>query len=272
MRFKKVSAVLLSGFLGVSSFMGCSGSNSAKVEFNPKAGDEYKLTYDISMDTTYGEENMSMSMDMLAKMKFSEVTKDNIKVEATYDDLSMSMNLLGQEINVNKDNPQFAEIFDELTSMKLIMDMDLDGNIIETSFEGADGLEEVDSLGLSTTQEGISNELLQYNDFELKEGEEIEIPVDNSMLQTLSSAGVELPEDFKIKGKVVSVNDDEAVIKIDTDEFETDGVKCTLSMETTIDLNVGMTSKMTMEMKMTGNEDGEAIDGTVKANVLIEKI
>ena len=92
------------------------------------------------------------------------------------------------------------------------------------------------------------------------------------MLQTLSSAGVELPEDFKIKGKVVSVNDDEAVIKIDTDEFESDGIKITLSMETTIDLNVGMTSKMTMEMKMTGNQDGEVIDGTVKANVLIEKI
>lgn len=269
MKFKKLSAVLLSGVLGISSLMGCSEGDIAKVQFKPVAGEEYKITYDMSIDTTSGEENMAMDMDMIANMKFSEVTKSNVKVETTYDDISMSMNLLGQEVTINKDNPEFAELFNELNSMKVIMDMDLDGNVVNTSIEGVEG---EDQLGLSSTQASISNELLQYNDFELKEGEEIEIPVDSSMLQSLSSTGVELPEGFKMKGKVVSVNDDEAIIEITTDEFDVEGIKVNLSMETTIDLNVGMTSKMIMEMKMTGNQNGQPVEGTVKANVSMEKI
>ena len=140
-KFNCLFGILL--FTTFTFFASCSGekeNNQDKetthlLRFSPQDGDNYDISFVMNMEGL-----MDMSMGMECFQKVLSVDGDEIDFKIGYDKATMSMSMMGEDINYDSDNPYENEVTSEmhkeispLFSADLRMTMDSRGKILKES-------------------------------------------------------------------------------------------------------------------------------------------
>lgn len=268
MKLKKIASICVSGVLLISSFVGCGTDEKASVSFNPKQGDSYELNVDMDVQSKAGEEESGVNMSFVGDITFSSVSDDEIVSEMRYNDLSMEMDMLGEKLKINKDNPEFSEMYDMMSSLVYKISMDKEGNVTSTSVEGDAGEESL--FDLQESAQSFVGSLNVFQGKELVEGEKVEIPFNSSSASIdLSQYGINLEDNLKCE--VAEISDDEAVLEAEVKDIDVEGVKVNMEVEYTINLKSGIVSGCKINMSGDGKTDNGDASMDMNVNVQIKE-
>lgn len=259
MKFKRISVICMGIIMLLSMLTGC-GKKSCKVEFNPSAGDQYAISMNMSMNVTQNAKKIAMTTDLTGAVKYTKVSDKNVELEASYNDFSMEMNTAGISVKVDENNELFKELIDKIKSMKIKMKTDKDGKLIDCSVEGADEAY-LKQYGLDFSSENSylnagSGAILE--DFEVKEGEKISIPLSKLLGEEVD--GISAGKDSVVEGKVTSIKNDIAEIQINLNNFKSEEGDIEFKdFKATIKTNVktGITESMVIDADMKGDVEGK---------------
>lgn len=256
MKIKKIATLGIAGVLSVSSFMGCRTTGEEfTVSFNPKEGASYEFIVDMSMDSESLEGAMSkMNTGISAEITYTSVDKNSIVSEMKYNDLYVNMNMLGEEISISRENSEFSELYDLLSSMVYTVELDEKGNYINASVSG--GEEEGAFFDLEGSTESFFKDINIFEGRKLVKGEIIEIPLRSASL-TSDLEDLGFSDNEKIKCKVKEINKDKAVLEAELNDLESDRMIMDIDIVYTIDLKLGMVSSCKLNLSGEGSESNE---------------